>query len=360
MKSILLKNTNATICSFQVLRIQLFELEKVQDLCNDFCKRYTECLKNKMHADNLLQGTINNQTGEYELDLSDNELSSNDEDDFSYMTKSKAKSQKSNNKTVKRQKEKIENDEENQIMQNKELNDELSLNTQLNLFNELNKELNKERDHLSTADCNANNLSNLILDGLRDSNLTTNDLQLFYEQMLKLNETSQHFNQQLMNNKLTDPLQMKSNGHQESYEKLKNEKPINRSKCPRTNANKKFKKSQPDQQPSTSNVYDNLINEKLNGSSNHKTNKLLDKHDFDLGANDESNEQKDDLKNYQSSSSKKSQKRGVLPKAATTVMKTWLFQHIVHPYPSEEEKKQLAEETNLTLLQVRSLLILLS
>ncbi|XP_076044125.1 homeobox protein PKNOX1-like [Oratosquilla oratoria] len=48
------------------------------------------------------------------------------------------------------------------------------------------------------------------------------------------------------------------------------------------------------------------------------------------------------------------QKRGVLPKHATAVMKAWLFQHIVHPYPSEDEKRQIAAQTHLTLLQVNN------
>ncbi|XP_057182721.1 homeobox protein PKNOX1.1 [Triplophysa rosa] len=47
-------------------------------------------------------------------------------------------------------------------------------------------------------------------------------------------------------------------------------------------------------------------------------------------------------------------KRGVLPKQATNVMRSWLFQHIAHPYPTEEEKKQIATQTNLTLLQVNN------
>ncbi|XP_062590031.1 homeobox protein PKNOX2-like [Saccostrea cucullata] len=51
---------------------------------------------------------------------------------------------------------------------------------------------------------------------------------------------------------------------------------------------------------------------------------------------------------------KKKSKRGVLPKQATQVMKSWLFQHIVHPYPTEDEKRQIASQTNLTLLQVNN------
>lgn len=45
-------------------------------------------------------------------------------------------------------------------------------------------------------------------------------------------------------------------------------------------------------------------------------------------------------------------KRGVLPRKATAVLRSWLFQHLVHPYPTEEEKRQLATQTKLTLLQV--------
>ncbi|XP_069115100.1 homeobox protein PKNOX1-like [Argopecten irradians] len=51
---------------------------------------------------------------------------------------------------------------------------------------------------------------------------------------------------------------------------------------------------------------------------------------------------------------KKKNKRGVLPKSATQIMKSWLFQHIVHPYPTEDEKRQIAAQTNLTLLQVNN------
>ncbi|XP_076304100.1 homeobox protein PKNOX2-like isoform X2 [Tachypleus tridentatus] len=51
---------------------------------------------------------------------------------------------------------------------------------------------------------------------------------------------------------------------------------------------------------------------------------------------------------------KKKQKRGVLPKHATSIMRSWLFQHIVHPYPTEDEKRQIAAQTNLNLLQVNN------
>nr|NP_001071803.1 transcription factor protein [Ciona intestinalis]BAE06656.1 transcription factor protein [Ciona intestinalis] len=47
-------------------------------------------------------------------------------------------------------------------------------------------------------------------------------------------------------------------------------------------------------------------------------------------------------------------KRGVLPKQATEILRSWLFSHIVHPYPTEDEKRSLATQTNLTLLQVNN------
>ena len=43
------------IKSIQVLRIHLLELEKVQELCKDFCSRYITCLKSKMQSENLLR-----------------------------------------------------------------------------------------------------------------------------------------------------------------------------------------------------------------------------------------------------------------------------------------------------------------
>ena len=44
------------IGALQVLRIHLLELEKVHDLCKDFCNRYITCLRGKMQSENLLRG----------------------------------------------------------------------------------------------------------------------------------------------------------------------------------------------------------------------------------------------------------------------------------------------------------------
>ena len=46
------------IGAIQVLRIHLLELEKVQELCKDFCNRYITCLKGKMQSENLLRKVL--------------------------------------------------------------------------------------------------------------------------------------------------------------------------------------------------------------------------------------------------------------------------------------------------------------
>ncbi|XP_034044696.1 LOW QUALITY PROTEIN: homeobox protein Meis1a [Thalassophryne amazonica] len=47
-------------------------------------------------------------------------------------------------------------------------------------------------------------------------------------------------------------------------------------------------------------------------------------------------------------------KRGIFPKVSTNILRAWLFQHLTHPYPSEVQKKQLAQDTGLTILQVNN------
>lgn len=43
-----------------------------------------------------------------------------------------------------------------------------------------------------------------------------------------------------------------------------------------------------------------------------------------------------------------------LPKHAVEKLKKWLFDHFEHPYPTEEEKAKLAEQSQLTLTQINN------
>ncbi|GJJ77033.1 hypothetical protein EMPS_09392 [Entomortierella parvispora] len=45
-------------------------------------------------------------------------------------------------------------------------------------------------------------------------------------------------------------------------------------------------------------------------------------------------------------------RRGNLPKSVTAVLKAWLVQNAIHPYPTEDQKQQLSEATNLSLNQI--------
>ncbi|CAO3567637.1 unnamed protein product [Mortierella alpina] len=45
-------------------------------------------------------------------------------------------------------------------------------------------------------------------------------------------------------------------------------------------------------------------------------------------------------------------RRGNLPKSVTSVLKLWLVQNAIHPYPTEDEKMRLSEETHLSMNQI--------
>lgn len=49
--------------------------------------------------------------------------------------------------------------------------------------------------------------------------------------------------------------------------------------------------------------------------------------------------------------------RGKLPKETTDFLKDWLHRHAEHPYPTEEEKKQMCAETGLTMSQISNWMI---
>ena len=52
------------------------------------------------------------------------------------------------------------------------------------------------------------------------------------------------------------------------------------------------------------------------------------------------------------SSSAGQKRRGKLPKEVTETLRTWLLDHVTHPYPTEDEKRQLCEQTNLNMSQI--------
>ena len=59
----------------------------------------------------------------------------------------------------------------------------------------------------------------------------------------------------------------------------------------------------------------------------------------------------------QSQVARPQRRRGKLPKPTTDFLKDWLHRHSDHPYPSEEEKKQLCNATGLSMSQVSNWMI---
>ncbi|KAM7360825.1 meis homeobox homothorax isoform 1-T1 [Cochliomyia hominivorax] len=87
----------------------------------------------------------------------------------------------------------------------------------------------------------------------------------------------------------------------------------------------------------------------LGSPDNYGTSASGDASNASIGSGEGTGEEDDDA-----NGKKNQKKRGIFPKVATNILRAWLFQHLTHPYPSEDQKKQLAQDTGLTILQVNN------
>ncbi|KAL0281111.1 UNVERIFIED_CONTAM: hypothetical protein PYX00_002207 [Menopon gallinae] len=240
------------IKAIQVLRIHLLELEKVQELCKDFCNRYITCLKGKMQSENLLRSDYNN----------------------------------------------YENNNNN------------------------SSDSNSPVGNYGTS---PHSLQVGSLSGTQNSSPSSSP-------GLNTNNTStpfEYLNSHHSNNLPISQYQFMQQGN--------NAMPVNHQNPPPSSpgiVHGSTPLSQIGANPCPPPSENNLLAGQLSPSPT--TPGSMDEEDDFLG------------------SKSKKQKRGVLPKHATSVMRSWLFQHLVHPYPTEDEKRQIASQTNLTLLQVNN------
>ncbi|XP_069973672.1 homeobox protein homothorax isoform X11 [Penaeus vannamei] len=89
-----------------------------------------------------------------------------------------------------------------------------------------------------------------------------------------------------------------------------------------------------------------LSHQPASQQSADNTSEAGDASNASIGSGEGTEEDEDNKKNQK--------KRGIFPKVATNILRAWLFQHLTHPYPSEDQKKQLAQDTGLTILQVNN------
>jgi len=80
------------IDAMQVLRIHLLELEKVNDLCRDFCQRYIACLQVKLNPNNIFTDDEDEDDGDECEDLelnSDDDMESTEENEEDFIFNNK-------------------------------------------------------------------------------------------------------------------------------------------------------------------------------------------------------------------------------------------------------------------------------
>ncbi|KAG5344406.1 HTH protein, partial [Acromyrmex charruanus] len=300
------------IKAIQVLRIHLLELEKVQELCKDFCNRYITCLKGKMQSENLLRsdyshhghdmGPSSGSNGSSPLQV----LSSTGNDVESG----------ANGFRVSRGDAVAENDGANSHTREESVNhDPLS---------SVRPSSAVQRSGKSTSQDHDDPLSPSTIHGSTPlSQIGAHPCAPVNDMYLGQDDSSEYLQT------ISDRIYLEEAGYW-GLVALQERKNVEYADAGNTNDKKYFDITvAASPSPAASEDEEESVS---NTASNHAGNH----------------------RNNHGSARKGRQKRGVLPKQATSIMRTWLFQHLVHPYPTEDEKRQIASQTNLTLLQVNN------
>ncbi|XP_071958767.1 homeobox protein PKNOX2-like [Antedon mediterranea] len=275
---------NLMVKAIQVLRIHLLELEKVNELCKDFCHRYITCLKGKMASDNLLRS-----------ENSPNFLNDSDRDMLSSPPAgSQNQGPSSQHLLPHHQQQQQQQQQQQPLFTNGPSNSGAII---------LQQPTQTSHQQVQQPQVQA---------------LLNHAGQVVYTPVIPQGVMT---SQGIVTQALPGTVQIQAtqpqalNQHQPIVPIIHGSTPISQIGIPPTG-----------------------IQQGMNQIPISQANQMA------LGLTDPY----DDIMN------RKKNKRGVLPKHATNVMRSWLFQHIVHPYPTEDEKRQIAQQTNLTLLQVNN------
>ncbi|XP_041470604.1 homeobox protein PKNOX1-like isoform X1 [Lytechinus variegatus] len=266
------------IKAIQVLRIHLLELEKVNELCKDFCHRYITCLKSKMHSENLLRDERGEATQFDSQYLSNGDLLDLEPPPTEHNQIQNHPTSTPNSQPV--------------ILQH-------GTHSPANQYQ---------------AATVVNSAGQVVYTPVIPQGVVTP--QGLLTQSIPGNNAHHHHHK-----KKSEPPQ------QQQQQQQQHVVPIIHGSTPLSQIGISHQGQSPGQQQPPS---------------------MLSLSQGDLRVAMADAAEVNDLLN------KRKPKRGVLPKHATTVMRSWLFQHIVHPYPSEDEKRMIAAQTNLTMLQVNN------
>ncbi|EGC31601.1 hypothetical protein DICPUDRAFT_39700 [Dictyostelium purpureum] len=97
-------------------------------------------------------------------------------------------------------------------------------------------------------------------------------------------------------------------------------------------------------------ISDETVNFQYSNNSNNTNN--INNNTNNNNSNNNNNNNNNN--NGDGSNGLKRKKRGKLPGEATSILKKWLFEHNMHPYPTEEEKVALANSTSLSFNQINN------
>ncbi|XP_055688371.1 homeobox protein Meis1-like isoform X2 [Lutzomyia longipalpis] len=267
------------IKALQVLRIHLLELEKVQELCRDFCTRYIACLRGKMQSENLLRADY---PMEHNNNLSNSSSPANTPDQEQMTNQAGGYYGNSD------------------FLSGTDGTDFSSLQAPGNLLGTTN---------------GATELHQNTPGGAPEAALLAGAAAAASSAQQPLHVQTQV--QNLVSS------QASSGSPQGGAGQILGSTPLSQIGCPPLQL-------------------DQYAGQLSPCGSSDEVDSELDSNNDELGSN------------FSTNSGSKRQKRGILPKHATSVMRAWLFQHLVHPYPTEDEKRAIAAQTNLTLLQVNN------
>ncbi|CAF1923220.1 unnamed protein product [Rotaria magnacalcarata] len=333
---------NVMIQAIQVLRFHLLELEKVHELCDNFTHRYITCLKGKLPMDLV-------------IDERDSNVSSSKSDDEDDQDDDQSSPQPPSGLAPHPPSSSSRSSSYNQHSP-----DGSTTPSTYNLGHQ-------PKSLRSSSHCSSMATTSQLTPLLSPHHLGHPSHHHHHHlQPPSLPPPPTHFQQQLppppphpsysnhlvghhpsLLNHLSQQQQQQQHFHQQQNNHLQSHHTIHNDDTQSTHSSS---------DTNTPNVHQATMSNMANANNSYhvlhdNNSETGDNFDNSVGSGGDNTGGEDDLDD---NSKKRQKKRGIFPKVATNIMRAWLFQHLTHPYPSEEQKKQLAQDTGLTILQVNN------